>query len=466
MTATADARTAAGPQTSLPEQRRILRTAIPGPGSIAREAERRANVTAGLGLTLPVFVERMGGGIIVDVDGNHLIDLASGIAVTSVGASHPKVVAAVQEQVARFTHTCFMVTEYDGYVQVARRLNELTPGDFDKRTLLVSTGAEAVENAVKIARTHTGRSAVVTFDHAYHGRTLLTMTMTAKHAPYKRGFGPYAPEVYRVPAADPYRWIGDPANVAEEAFARFTDVITTQIGADQVAAVIAEPVIGEGGFIVHAPGFLKKVQEFCRAAGIVFIADEIQSGLGRTGDLFASTFEGLEPDLITTAKALGGGLPIAAVTGRQEIMDAVPAGGLGGTYAGSPVACAAAAAALDAIVEEDLAGRAKAIGAVALPRLEELRDTGVVGDVRGRGAMLALEFVRPGSKTPAPDLAAAVAKACHEQGVLVLVCGTYGNVIRLLPPLVIGEELLVDGLDVLTAAVRSVAGSASGPGAR
>ncbi|WAX58981.1 4-aminobutyrate--2-oxoglutarate transaminase [Jatrophihabitans cynanchi] len=454
MTATADAINVAS---TLPEQRRILKTAIPGPESVAREAERRANVTDGLGVTLPIFVEQMAGGIIVDVDGNQLVDLASGIAVTSVGSSHPRVVAAVQEQVAKFTHTCFMVTEYDGYVQVARRLNELTPGDFDKRTLLVSTGAEAVENAIKIARTYTGRQAVVTFDHAYHGRTLLTMTMTAKHAPYKRGFGPYAPEIYRVPAADPYRWVGDEQNVAEEAFDRFAEVITTQLGADHVAAVIAEPVIGEGGFIVHAPGFLKRVQDFCRANGIVFIADEIQCGLGRTGDMFASTFEGTEPDLITTAKALGGGLPISAVTGRKEIMDSVPAGGLGGTYAGSPVACAAAVAALDVIVEEDLPRKAKAIEAIVLPRLQELKSTGIVGDVRGRGAMLALEFVRPGGKTPAPEFAGAIAKACHDQGVLVLVCGTFGNVIRLLPPLVIGEELLTDGVDVLASAVRAVA---------
>jgi 4-aminobutyrate aminotransferase / (S)-3-amino-2-methylpropionate transaminase / 5-aminovalerate transaminase len=321
-----------------------------------------------------------------------------------------------------------------------------------------STGAEAVENAVKIARTHTGRSAVVTFDHAYHGRTLLTMTMTAKHVPYRRGFGPYAPEVYRVPTAYPYRWTGDAEHVAEEAFARFTEVISTQIGADQVACVVAEPIMGEGGFVVHAPGFLAKVQDFCRANGIVFVVDEVQTGLGRTGDLFASTFEGLEPDLIATAKALGGGLPISAVTGRAEIMNAVTAGGLGGTYAGNPVACAAACAALDVIVEDDLPGKARAIEQIALPVLRQLQaDTEIVGDVRGRGAMLAIEFVRPGSKDPAPELAAAAAKNCHDQGVLVLVCGTFGNVIRLLPPLVIGADLLRDGLAVLAAAVTDVA---------
>jgi 4-aminobutyrate aminotransferase/(S)-3-amino-2-methylpropionate transaminase len=468
VTTTADNSTAANATASSarpnpagePEQRRIIRTAVPGPQSLAREAQRRANVADGLGVTLPVFVERMGGGILVDVDGNHFVDFAAGIAVTSVGAAHPKVAAAVQEQVAKFTHTCFMVTEYDGYVDVARRLNELTPGDFDKRTALFSTGAEAVENAVKIARTHTGRSAVVAFEHAYHGRTLLTMTMTAKHLPYRRGFGPFAPEVYRVQAAHPYRWLGDPEQVAREAFARFTEVITTQIGADQVACVVVEPIMGEGGFIVHAPGFLALVQEFCREHGIVLVADEVQTGLGRTGDLFASTYEGIEPDLITTAKALGGGLPISAVTGRAEIMNAVAAGGLGGTYAGNPVAAAAAGAALEVIVEDDLPAKARAIGEIALPRLERLRsESAIVGDVRGRGAMLAIEFVRPGGQEPAPELAGAVARLCHQRGVLILVCGTFGNVIRLLPPLVIGPDLLRDGLDVLGDAVAEVAAS-------
>ena len=419
--------------------------------------ERRlGEIPRGLGVTLPVFIERAGGGILVDVDGNQLIDLASGIAVTSVGASAPAVVRRVQEQAAAFTHTCFMVTEYEGYVDVCAALNRLTPGDHDKRTALFSTGAEAVENAVKIARAHTGRQAVVVFDHAFHGRTLLAMAMTAKSEPYKQSFGPFAPEVYRAPAADPYRWPTGPERCAEEAFERFYDVVVKQVGAENVACVVAEPVVGEGGFIVPAPGFLSRVVEFCREHGIVFVADEIQSGLARTGDMFACEHEGVVPDLICTAKALGGGLPLSAVTGTAEIMDAPRPGGLGGTYAGNPLACAAALGALETIESEDLVGRAREIEQRVVPRLRELAATvPAIGDVRGRGAMLAIEFVQPGTKEPAPLLASAVAKRCHEQGVLVLTCGTYGNVIRLLPPLVIGFDLLDEGLDVVADAVRA-----------
>lgn len=438
-----------------PRQQRILKTTIPGPRSVKLHEQRGKEIAAGFGITLPVFVEEAGGGIIVDVDGNHLVDLASGIAVTSVGASHPDVVRRVQEQVERFTHTCFMVTEYEAAVEVAATLNRLTPGDHEKRTALFTTGAEAVENAVKIARTYTGRSAVVVLGHAYHGRTLLTMTMTAKNVPYKEGFGPYAPEVYRVPSPYPYRWNGDPANVAAEALAQLIDVIETQIGSHNVAAIIAEPVQGEGGFIVPPEGYLPAVAAYAREKGMVFVADEIQAGLGRTGAMFAVDHEGVVPDLITTAKALGGGMPLSAVTGRAEIMDAVPAGGLGGTYAGNPVACAAALAALEVIERDDLPGAARRIEALARPRLEELVG-GHVGEVRGRGAMLAIEFVEPGSKRPSPEAARAVAAYCHAEGVLALTCGTYGNVIRLLPPLLIGEELLADALGVIEAAVGSL----------
>jgi 4-aminobutyrate aminotransferase/(S)-3-amino-2-methylpropionate transaminase len=438
------------------EQRRVLRTEVPGPRSREMHQRRLGEIPRGLGVTLPVFIERAGGGILVDVDGNQLIDLASGIAVTSVGASAPAVVRRVQEQAAAFTHTCFMVTEYEGYVDVCAALNRLTPGDHDKRTALFSTGAEAVENAVKIARAHTGRQAVVVFDHAFHGRTLLAMAMTAKSEPYKQSFGPFAPEVYRAPAADPYRWPTGPERCAEEAFERFYDVVVKQVGVENVACVVAEPVVGEGGFIVPAPGFLSKVVEFCREHGIVFVADEIQSGLARTGDMFACEYEGVVPDLICTAKALGGGLPLSAVTGTAEIMDAPRPGGLGGTYAGNPLACAAALGALETIESEDLAGRAREIEQRVVPRLRDLEATvPAIGDVRGRGAMLAIEFVQPGTKEPAPLLASAVAKRCHEQGVLVLTCGTYGNVIRLLPPLVIGFDLLDEGLDVVADAVRA-----------
>ncbi|MFF5295290.1 4-aminobutyrate--2-oxoglutarate transaminase [Paractinoplanes globisporus] len=436
------------------EQRRIVRTEIPGPLSRERHARRQREVPAGFGITLPIFVERAGGGIVVDVDGNHLVDLGCGIAVTSVGASDPRVVERVREQAGLFTHTCFMVTEYDGFVDVAAALNRLTPGDHEKRTALFSTGAEAVENAVKISRAYTGRPAVVVFDHAYHGRTSLTMAMTAKQMPYKHTFGPFSPEIHRVPTADPFR---GPYADAEEAFARFADVLRTQIGVDRVAAVVAEPIAGEGGFVVPALGFLPRVAEFCRENGIVFVADEVQTGLARTGTMFAVEHEGIVPDVVCTAKALGGGLPLSAVTGRAEIMDSVHVGGLGGTYAGNPIACAAALGALETIERDNLAARAAEIGARVLPRLHELAELPAVGDVRGRGAMLALEFVEAGGTTPAPAMAAAVARYCHEHGVLVLTCGTYSNVIRLLPPLVIDFTLLDDAVDVLVEAVHKVA---------
>ena len=444
-------------QPDFPEQRRILRTAVPGPRSRELHARRAAEVSAGFGVVLPVFVERAGGGVIVDVDGNHLVDLASGIAVTNVGASAPEVVARVQEQAARFTHTCFMVTEYDGFVDVAAALNRLTPGDHAKRTALFTTGAEAVENAVKIARTATGRDAVVVLDHAYHGRTLMTMTMTSKNVPYKEGFGPFAPEVYRVPSPYPYRWPTGAENAATEALARLREVVLTQIGAHNVAAIVMEPIQGEGGFIVPPEGYLSGVAEFAREHGIVFVADEIQSGFARTGDMFACDREGVVPDIILTAKALAGGLPLSAVTGRAELMDSVPAGGLGGTYAGNPLACAAALGAIEVIERDDLVGRARHIESLVLPRLQALAaDSAYVGEARGRGAMLALELVEPGGTEPSADAARRVAAACHAEGVLVLVCGTFGNVIRLLPPLVIGDELLDDALTVLEKAVQSL----------
>ena len=441
-----------------PTQRRLVQTPIPGPRSVKMHADREAAVAQGFGTVLPVFVDQAGGGIIVDVDGNQLIDFAAGIAVTSVGASHPDVVRRVKEQADRFTHTCFMVTEYEGFVDVAKALNRLTPGDHEKRTALYTTGAEAVENAVKVARTATGRKAVVVLDHAYHGRTLMTMSMTAKNVPYKEGFGPFAPEVYRAPMAYEYRWQGDPERCAEEALAKLAEIVETQIGAHNVAAIVAEPIQGEGGFVVPAEGYLPGVQEFARTHGIVFVADEVQTGLARTGTMFASEHEGLVPDIVCTAKALAGGMPLSAITGRAELMDAVDPGGLGGTYAGNPVACAAALGAIEVIERDDLPAKAKQIEAIALPRLQKLaNDVGGVGEARGRGAMLAIEFVKPGTKDPAPELAKQVAAHCHAEGVLTLVCGTYGNVIRLLPPLVIGEDLLDDGLTVLEQGVRELA---------
>ncbi len=385
--------------------------------------------------------------------GNSLIDLGSGIAVTTVGNSAPRVVAAVQEQVAAFTHTCFMVTPYEGYVAVAEALNRLTPGDHEKRTALFNSGAEAVENAVKIARAHTGRQAVVVFDHAYHGRTNLTMAMTAKSMPYKQGFGPFASEVYRAPLSYPFRDGGlDGATAA----ARALDVVEKQVGAVNVAAVVVEPIQGEGGFIEPAPGFLPALAAWCRENGVVFVADEVQTGFARTGDLFACDREGVVPDLVVTAKGIAGGLPLSAVTGRAEIMDAPHAGGLGGTYGGNPLACAAALAAIETVEQDGLVERARAVEAFLKERLHALQARDArVGDVRGRGAMIAVELVRPGTTDPDPDLARAVSAAAHAEGVIVLTCGTYGNVLRLLPPLAIDDTLLGEGLDVLEAAFAS-----------
>ena len=438
------------------EQRRRLLTELPGPRSRALQARKTAAVAAGIGVTLPVYVERAGGGILVDVDGNQLIDFGSGIAVTSVGNAAPEVVARVQEQVAAFTHTCFMVTPYAGYVEVCEALNRLTPGTHEKRSALFNSGAEAVENAVKIARRFTGRDAVVVFDHAYHGRTNLTMAMTAKNMPYKDGFGPFAGEVYRAPMSYPFR---EPAPISgEEAAARAIAVIEKQVGADRTAAVVIEPLQGEGGFVVPAPGFLAALSAWCTAHGVLLVADEVQSGFARTGAMFACDHEGVVPDLVTTAKGIAGGLPLAGVTGRADVLDSVHAGGLGGTYGGNPLACAAALGAVATIEQLDLAGAARRIEAVMMPRLRALAERyPAIGDVRGRGAMLAVELVEPGTTTPDAALAGRVSAACHREGLVTLTCGTFGNVLRFLPPLVIGADLLADGLDVLVAAFAAVA---------
>jgi 4-aminobutyrate aminotransferase/(S)-3-amino-2-methylpropionate transaminase len=428
-------------------QERRLVTEIPGPRSSELMARKTAAVAPGVATTLPVFAARAGGGILVDVDGNHLIDLGSGIAVTTVGNSAPRVVEGVQEQVAAFTHTCFMVTPYEGYVAVAEALNRLTPGDHEKRTALFNSGAEAVENAVKIARSYRHRNAVVVFDHAYHGRTNLTMAMTAKNMPYKHGFGPFAPEVYRAPLSYPFRDGGlDGATAAAKAI----DTIEKQVGADNLAAVVIEPIQGEGGFIEPAPGFLPALAQWCRDNGVVFVADEVQSGFARTGDLFAVDREGVVPDLVVTAKGIAGGLPLSAVTGRAEIMDAAHVSGLGGTYGGNPIACAAALGAIETIESDGLVERAREIERLMKQRLEDLRaKDDRIGDLRGRGAMIAVELVQPGTTEPAPQLAAQVAAAAHRRGVIVLTCGTYGNVLRFLPPLTISDALLTEALDVL-----------------
>ncbi|MGW5118622.1 4-aminobutyrate--2-oxoglutarate transaminase [Streptomyces noursei] len=437
---------------ALPQERRVV-TAIPGPKSQELWARKQETVAAGVGAVLPVFVKRAGGGVLEDVDGNSLIDFGSGIAVTSVGNSAEAVVRRAVAQLADFTHTCAMVTPYETYVEVCEQLAELTPGDHAKKSALFNSGAEAVENAVKIARAYTKRQAVVVFDHGYHGRTNLTMALTAKNMPYKHGFGPFAPEVYRVPLAYPYRWLTGPENCAQEAADQAITQITKQIGAENVAAIIIEPVLGEGGFIEPAKGFLPAIANFAKENGIVFVADEIQSGFCRTGQWFACEDEGIVPDLITTAKGIAGGLPLAAVTGRAEMMDAAHAGGLGGTYGGNPVACAAALGSIETMRELDLNSKAKRIEEVMKGRLTAMQEKfDIIGEVRGRGAMIAIELVKSGSKDPNPEATAALAKACHQEGLLVLTTGTFGNVLRFLPPLVIGEDLLNEGLDILETA--------------
>lgn len=442
MSVTHESRTG-GP--ALPQERRLV-TEIPGPRSRALQGRRSAAVAVGVSSVLPVYVAAAGGGVLVDVDGNSFIDLASGIAVTSVGNAAPAVVERVQEQVAAFTHTCFMVAPYDGYVEVCEELAALTPGTHAKKAALFNSGAEAVENAVKVARVHTRRDAVVVVDHAYHGRTNLTMAMTAKNMPYKHGFGPFAGEVYRAPVSYPFR----DGLTGAEAAARAIDMIDKQVGASNVACIVVEPVLGEGGFIVPAPGYLPALAEYAAANGIVFVADEIQSGMCRTGAWFASEHEGVVPDLVTVAKGVAGGLPLAGVVGRAEIMDSVHPGGLGGTYGGNPVACAAALGAIATMKELDLNNRAREIEALLVGRLRDLAASfPAIGEVRGRGAMVAIEIVEPGTTVPDPAMAARLSAGCHQAGVLTLTCGTYGNVLRFLPPLVAPDHLLHEAMDVL-----------------
>ena len=403
---------------------------------------------------MPVYAARAYGGIVEDVDGNRFIDLGSGIAVTTIGNSSPRVVEAVAEQAGKFTHTCFMVTPYEKYVAVAEALNRLTPGTGEKRSALFNSGSEAVENAIKIARTYTRKQAVVSFDHAYHGRTNLTMALTAKSMPYKHGFGPFAPEVYRAPMSYPFRdaeFGKEMATDGEVAAKRAINVMDKQVGADNLAAVIIEPVQGEGGFIVPAEGFLRALLDWCRANNVVFIADEVQSGFARTGAMFACEHEGVEPDLIVTAKGIADGMPLSAVTGRAEIMDAPHVSGLGGTYGGNPVACAAALATIETIEADGLVERAAHIESLMKDKLGRMQaEDDRIGDVRGRGAMIAVELVKSGTFDPDAELTKKLCAAAHQAGVIVLSCGTFGNVLRFLPPLTISDDLLLEGLDVIS----------------
>jgi 4-aminobutyrate aminotransferase/(S)-3-amino-2-methylpropionate transaminase len=393
----------------------------------------------------------------LDIDGNQIIDLGSGIGVTGVGNSAQRVVDRVIDQVQAFTHTCFTVAPYLGYIEVCEKLNAMTPGTFKKKSLLVNSGAEAVENAIKIARHYTKRQAIVVFEHSYHGRTNLTMGMTAKNMPYKEGFGPFAPEIYRVPMPYSFHWVGDQATITEDAIDIVTHKIDKEIGAHNVAAIIIEPIQGEGGFIVPPKGFLPALSKYSTDNGIIFIADEVQTGFARTGNMFAVEHESVVPDMIVTAKGIAGGLPLAGVTGRAEIMDSVHVSGLGGTYGGNPVACAAALGAMETMQEENLVARANHIGQILGDSLRALQAKyPVIGEVRGRGAMQAIELVLPGTKTPNTSAMNAVVKYCQSKGVLILTAGTYSNVVRFLPPIVITDELLMDALSVLNEALASL----------
>jgi 4-aminobutyrate aminotransferase / (S)-3-amino-2-methylpropionate transaminase / 5-aminovalerate transaminase len=439
----------------IPQERKLV-TEVPGPKSLEWFARRADAVPTGVANLHQIVTARASGAIIEDVDGNRLIDFATGIAVLNIGHAHPAVVAAIQRQAELDTHTCFHVTANEPYIELAERLNAIAPIDGQAKTMFANSGAEAVENAVKIARYATGRSAVVAFDHAFHGRTLMGMSLTAKVMPYKQGMGPFAPEIYRLPFAYAYRWPSGPEHCAKEALAYALDEMHKHIGEENIAAVILEPIQGEGGFVVPAPGFVAGIAEFCRANGIVFIADEIQSGMGRAGAWFTIVEEGVTPDIVTSAKSLGGGMPISAITGRADLLDAVHVGGLGGTYGGNPVAAAAALAVLDTIEHEGLLEASVRTGGTIMERFRSMqRRFPEIGEVRGRGSMCAIELVAdPSTKEPL-DAArmAAIASACLRDGVIVLTAGTYGNVLRLLPPINIDPALLADGLDVLEASV-------------
>ena len=431
----------------------VLKTALPGPCSQALMERREGAVPRGLAFTAPLFFERAEGALLHDVDGNTLIDFGGGIGTLNFGHAHSGVVEAVREQVGKLTHSCFTVTGYEPYVELAERLNRLTPGAFAKKTMLASSGAEAVENAVKIARHATGRPAVVAFEHGFHGRTLLGLSLTSKVKPYKAGFGPFAPEVYRLPYPYEYRRTAPSTPAAYEAEIRA--FFAGQVAPESVACVVMELVTGEGGFIPAPKAYVEVLARICREHGILFVADEIQTGFHRTGPLFACAHHGLEPDLLVMAKSLGGGLPISAVTGRAEIMDSAGPGGLGGTYMGNPVACAAALAILDFVEREPMAERAAAIGRTVEARFARMaaRDPRI-GDARGLGAMRALELVKDReTKEPDKELTQRVIRRCYESGLLVLSAGTAGNVLRTLMPLVITDDQLEEGLDVLESAL-------------
>jgi 4-aminobutyrate aminotransferase/(S)-3-amino-2-methylpropionate transaminase len=442
-----------------------IRTGIPGPGSRALMARRQAAVPRGVSHSTPVFAASAEGVRVTDVDGNVFLDFAGGIGVMNVGHSDPHVVEALRRQATRFTHTCFTVAPYESYVALAERLAALTPGSFPKKTLFVNSGAEAIENAVKIARHATGRPGVLCFEDGFHGRTLLALSLTSKVHPYKTGYGPFVGDVWRVPYAYCYRcaYARTHPDCAFECVSSLDDYFKRHVDPRTIAAVVVEPVLGEGGFVVPPAGFLSELASFCKRHGILVIADEVQTGFGRTGRMFACEHDGVEPDLLVTAKSLAAGLPLAAVVGRAELMDAPGEGGLGGTYVGNPLACAAAHAVLDLFESGELLRRSEEIGVRIEARVREWAERfALVGNVRRRGAMVGVELVRNRqTKEPAKQETDDLIRMACERGVLLIAAGTFGNVVRFLTPLVISNDELDEGLEVMTACMATVAAQAA-----
>jgi len=439
-----------------------LRTSIPGPKSTTLADRRLRAVPRGLAHATPVYVAKAEDAVLEDVDGNRYIDFAGGIGCNNVGHRRPSVLSAIREQLDRFLHTCVQVTPYESYVRLAERMNELTPGEFPKKTLFVNSGAEAIENAVKIARAHTGRSGIIAFEDAFHGRTMMTLALTSKTHPYKAGFAPFPGDVYRIPYAYCYRCSYSLTYPSCDLFCarHLEDTFKRVVASEDVAAVIAEPVLGEGGFVAPPPDYFRVLIDICHKHGVLFIADEVQTGFGRTGALFASEHYGIEPDIFVTAKSLGGGLPLAAITGRAEIMDAPQPGGLGGTFGGNPLSCAAALAVLDAFENENesLSARANELGNRFQRRaLDWQRRWPVIGDVRGLGAMQAMELVQSAdTRLPAADETKQIVQDCYEHGLIILSAGSYSNVIRALMPLVITDAQMDEALVVLESALQTV----------
>jgi 4-aminobutyrate aminotransferase/(S)-3-amino-2-methylpropionate transaminase len=439
-----------------------LRTAIPGPKSKALSERRAKAVPRGLSHGTPIYVAKAEGAWLEDVDGNRYLDFAGGIGCLNIGHRRDEVVDAVKDQLDRFLHTCVQVTPYESYVRLAERMNEVTPGKFAKKTIFVNSGAEAVENAVKIARAYTKRPGIIAFEDAFHGRTMMTLALTSKTHPYKAGFAPFPSEVYRVPFAYCYRCSYSKKYPSCDLYCarHLEDTFKRVVANEEVAAVIAEPVLGEGGFIAPPPDYFEVLVDLCHKHGILFIADEVQSGFGRTGALFASQRYGIEPDILVTAKSLGGGLPLAGVTGRAEIMDAPGVGGLGGTFAGNPLSCAAALAVLDLFEREDLLLRADELGDHFQRRAREWQCRWpIIGDVRGLGGMQAIELVQSqDTKVPATEETKKITQYCYEHGLITITAGTYSNVIRVLVPLVITKEQTDEALDVLESGIAAVCG--------